>query len=252
MKRIVSLVLAICLLIPNAALAADLFLAQAANFTPVLKEIIPLFEKATGLQVDATYASTGKLYGQIVNNAPYDMLLAADEKRPDKLHADGLAEKPFVYAKGQVVLWSASKDFCGDDWEATVQNAAVKRVSIANTETAPYGTSSMKAMQAVGVWDTVQPKLVFGQSISQAFQFASYRRRRRGLLRLLLGLYRRRQEGLLHGRERGPAGDSGRLHPEVRPPSRGRQEVRGIPEHPRGSGPEAQVRIQVTPWIGRH
>ncbi|WP_316899597.1 molybdate ABC transporter substrate-binding protein [Pseudodesulfovibrio indicus] len=173
MKRIVSLVLAICLLIPNAALAADLFLAQAANFTPVLKEIIPLFEKATGLQVDATYASTGKLYGQIVNNAPYDMLLAADEKRPDKLHADGLAEKPFVYAKGQVVLWSASKDFCGDDWEATVQNAAVKRVSIANTETAPYGTSSMKAMQAVGVWDTVQPKLVFGQSISQAFQFAS-------------------------------------------------------------------------------
>ncbi|AMK11302.1 MAG: molybdate ABC transporter substrate-binding protein [Pseudodesulfovibrio sp.] len=173
MKRIVSLVLAICLLIPNAALAADLFLAQAANFTPVLKEIIPLFEKATGFQVDATYASTGKLYGQIVNNAPYDILLAADEKRPDKLYADGLAEKPFVYAKGQVVLWSANKDFCGDDWKATVQNAAVKRVSIANTETAPYGTSSMKAMQAVGVWDTVQPKLVFGQSISQAFQFAS-------------------------------------------------------------------------------
>jgi molybdate transport system substrate-binding protein len=173
MKRIVSLVLAICLLIPNAALAADLFLAQAANFTPVLTEIIPLFEKATGFQVDATYASTGKLYGQIVNNAPYDILLAADEKRPDKLYADGLAEKPFVYAKGQVVLWSANKDFCGDDWKATVQNAAVKRVSIANTETAPYGTSSMKAMQAVGVWDTVQPKLVFGQSISQAFQFAS-------------------------------------------------------------------------------
>lgn len=173
MKRIVSLVFAICLLIPNAALAADLFLAQAANFTPVLKEIIPLFEKATGLKVDATYASTGKLYGQIVNNAPFDMLLAADEKRPEKLYADGLAEKPFVYAKGQVVLWSANKDFCGDDWKATVQNAGVKRVAIANTETAPYGTSSMKAMQSVGVWDAVHPKLVFGQSISQAFQFAS-------------------------------------------------------------------------------
>ncbi|EGB14191.1 molybdenum ABC transporter, periplasmic molybdate-binding protein [Pseudodesulfovibrio mercurii] len=173
MKRICSLILVLCLLVPSGAFAADLFIAQAANFTPVLKEIIPLFEKSTGLKVEATYASTGKLYGQIVNNAPYDMLMAADEKRPAKLFADGLAEEPFVYAKGQVVLWSNDKNFCGGDWKATVVNPAVKRVSIANTETAPYGTSSMKAMQAVGIWDKVQPKLVFGQSISQAFQFAS-------------------------------------------------------------------------------
>jgi molybdate transport system substrate-binding protein len=138
-----------------------------------MKEIIPAFEKATGLKAQATYASTGKLYGQIVNDAPFDIFLAADERRPNKLFADGLAEKPFVYAKGQVVLWSNDKNFCGDDWKATVVNADVKRVSIANTETAPYGTSSMKAMQAVGIWEKVQPKLVFGQSISQAFQFAS-------------------------------------------------------------------------------
>jgi molybdate transport system substrate-binding protein len=173
MKRIFSLILVLCLLVPSGAFAADLFIAQAANFTPVMKEIIPAFEKATGLKAQATYASTGKLYGQIVNDAPFDIFLAADEKRPNKLFADGLADKPFVYAKGQVVLWSNDKNFCGDDWKATVVNPAVKRVSIANTETAPYCTSSMKAMQAVGIWDKVQPKLVFGQSISQAFQFAS-------------------------------------------------------------------------------
>ncbi|WP_272700590.1 molybdate ABC transporter substrate-binding protein [Desulfovibrio sp. Fe33] len=173
MKRICSLVLALCLLVPSGASAADLLIAQAANFTPVMKEIIPAFEKATGLTAQATYASTGKLYGQIVNDAPFDIFLAADEKRPDKLYADGLAEKPFIYAMGQVVLWSANKDFCGEDWKATVLNPAVKRVAIANTETAPYGTSAMKAMQKAGAWDEVQPKLVFGQSISQTFQFAS-------------------------------------------------------------------------------
>jgi molybdate transport system substrate-binding protein len=173
MKRICSLVLALCLLVPSGASAADLLIAQAANFTPVMKEIIPAFEKATGLTAQATYASTGKLYGQIVNDAPFDIFLAADEKRPNKLHADGLAEKPFIYAMGQVVLWSADKGFCGEDWKATVLSPAVKRVAVANTETAPYGTSAMKAMQKVGVWDKVQPKLVFGQSISQTFQFAS-------------------------------------------------------------------------------
>jgi len=173
MKRLFSLMLVISLLIPGYAFAADLLVAQAANFTPVMKEIIPAFQKATGITVQATYASTGKLYGQIINHAPFDVFLAADEKRPNKLFADGQSEKPFVYAKGQVVLWTMDKGLCGDDWKSTVQNAGVKKISLANTETAPYGTSSMKAMQAVGIWDAMQPKLVYGQSISQAFQFAS-------------------------------------------------------------------------------
>ncbi|MCJ2164988.1 MULTISPECIES: molybdate ABC transporter substrate-binding protein [unclassified Pseudodesulfovibrio] len=173
MKRLVVFILVFSLCLSSGAFAADLLIAQAANFTPVMKEIIPAFEKATGLTVQATYASTGKLYGQIISDAPFDVFLAADQKRPDKLYADGLAQEPFVYAKGQVVLWTSEKSLCGQNWKAAVQNPAVKKVAIANTETAPYGTSAMKAMQAVGIWDTMQPKLVFGQSISQVFQFAS-------------------------------------------------------------------------------
>lgn len=173
MKRIFSLVLALALILPSGALAADLLVAQAANFTPVMKEIIPAFEKATGLKVQATYASTGKLYGQIISSAPFDVFLAADQKRPDKLFADGLSQKPFVYAKGQVVLWSSDAGLCADDWKASVLDDSVKKVAIANTETAPYGTSAMEAMKSAGIWDTAQSKLVFGQSISQVFQFAS-------------------------------------------------------------------------------
>ena len=173
MKRIFTLVLTLALLLPSGVFAADLLVAQAANFTPVMKEIIPAFEKATGLTVQATYASTGKLYGQIINQAPFDVFLAADQKRPDKLFADGQSLKPFVYAKGQVVMWSRDSSLCAQDWKAAVLDGAVKKVAIANTETAPYGTSAMNAMKTAGIWDKVQSKLVFGQSISQVFQFAS-------------------------------------------------------------------------------
>jgi len=173
MKRLFPLVLAALLLLPSTTLAADLLVAQAANFMPAMKEIIPAFEKKTGLKVQATYASTGKLYGQIVNGAPFDLFLAADQRRPDALHSKGLSTEPFEYAKGQVVLWTNQKQFCDQDWMQVLQARDVKKVGIANTETAPYGTSAMKALQAMGLWDALQPKLVFGQSISQVFQFAS-------------------------------------------------------------------------------
>lgn len=167
-----SLVLVLSLLVPAQARAADLLVAQAANFMPAMKEIIPAFEKASGLEVQASYASTGKLYGQIVNKAPYDLFLAADERRPAKLFAEGLSRKPFVYAKGQIVLWSLDKKFCNPDWNQVVLSKDVRRIGIANTETAPYGTAAMKAMQSAGVWDAVQPKLAYGQSIAQVFHFA--------------------------------------------------------------------------------
>ena len=173
MKRLTAFFVLLVLSLPLPAAAADLFLAQAANFMPAMQEIIPLFEAQTGLTVEATYASTGKLYGQITNGAPFDMLLAADQKRPDKLFADGLADEPFIYAEGQVVLWTLKKELCDLPWTEAVLAPSVVKVAIANTETAPYGTSSMLALQDAGLWDTVQPKLVFGQSIAQAFQFAS-------------------------------------------------------------------------------
>ncbi|WP_320173418.1 molybdate ABC transporter substrate-binding protein [Maridesulfovibrio sp.] len=177
MKRISALILTplltLLLALPLKANAADLMIAQAANFMPAMKEIIPAFKKASGIEVQATYTSTGKLYGQIVNGAPFDVFLAADERRPKKLFNDGLAETPFVYAKGKVVLWSKDKTKIEENWQKTIMDGKLKKIAIANTETAPYGTAAMVALQKAKLWDLVKPELVYAQSIAQTFQFAS-------------------------------------------------------------------------------
>ena len=177
MKRISALILTplliLLLALPLTASAADLMIAQAANFMPAMKEIIPAFKKVSGLEVQATYTSTGKLYAQIVNGAPFDLFLAADERRPQKLFNDGLAETPFVYAKGKVVLWSKDKKNIGSNWQETIKAGKLNKISIANTETAPYGTAAMMALQHAKLWEQVKPELVYAQSIAQAFQFAS-------------------------------------------------------------------------------
>ncbi|WP_432738315.1 molybdate ABC transporter substrate-binding protein [Maridesulfovibrio sp. FT414] len=172
MKRITPLILTILLALPLSAQAADLIIGQAANFMPAMKEIIPAFKTATGLEVEATYTSTGKLYAQITNGAPIDVFLAADEKRPAKLFADGLSEKPFVYAKGKVVFWTKGK-ISEPTWQDAVKSGKLHKIAIANTETAPYGTAAMTALKTEGLWDKIQPELVFAQSIAQTFQFAS-------------------------------------------------------------------------------
>ncbi|MBU1002578.1 MAG: molybdate ABC transporter substrate-binding protein [Proteobacteria bacterium] len=166
------LALGLMLTMSAPARAADLLIAQAANFMPAMAEIIPAFEAASGIKAEATYASTGKLYAQISNGSPHDLFLAADEKRPNKLFADGLAEKPFVYALGKVVFWSLKQELCNRPWHEAAMDASAIKVAVANTETAPYGTAAMLAMQKTDIWDSMQPKLVFGQSIAQAFQFA--------------------------------------------------------------------------------
>ncbi|CCO22710.1 molybdate ABC transporter substrate-binding protein [Maridesulfovibrio hydrothermalis] len=173
MKRIPALILALIMSLPISANAADLLVAQAANFMPAMQEIIPAFKKSTGLEVQATYTSTGKLYAQIINGAPFDLFLAADERRPDKLFAEGLAEKPFIYAKGKVVFWSLSKQIAGKSWQEAIKSKNLHKISIANIETAPYGTAAMLALKKEKLWETVKPELVFAQSIAQAFQFAS-------------------------------------------------------------------------------
>ncbi|NJB66472.1 molybdate transport system substrate-binding protein [Desulfobaculum xiamenense] len=172
MKRIFALVLAACLVLPATARAADLLIAQAANFMPAMQEIIPAFKAATGLEAQATYTSTGKLYGQITNGAPFDVFLSADERRPAMLHEAGQADAPFVYAKGRVVLWSSDPAIASRPWVESVKDQKLARIAIANTETAPYGTSAMVALKAVGLWDAVQPRLAHAQSIAQAFQYA--------------------------------------------------------------------------------
>ncbi len=146
----------------------------AANFISAFKEIAASFEEQTGVKVEATFSSTGNLYSQIKNGAPYDVFLAADEKRPDLLHQEGWAEGTFIYARGQAILWSADPNFCkAPTWREALKNDRIKKIAIANPVTAPYGAAAKAALQKAGLWDGLEKKLVFGETIAQTFQYAS-------------------------------------------------------------------------------
>jgi len=146
----------------------------AANYIQTFKELSSDFEARTGIKVEATFTSSGTLYTQITNGAPYDVFLSADEERPARLFKEGFVQKPFTYAEGQVILWSAKKDFCNPkDWTLALKNEGIKKIAIANPETAPYGMSAMKALQKAGLYDSFKSKLVNSQDIAQAFQYAS-------------------------------------------------------------------------------
>lgn len=176
MKKIKSVlvVAAIVLMSSFSAFAEEkISIAVAANFISAFKEMASDFEAKTKIKVEGTFSSTGNLYSQIVNGAPYDLFLAADEKRPEILFKDNLAEKPFVYARGRVILWSANKDFCKTPgWQEALKNGRIKKIAVANPVTAPYGAAAKAALQTAGLWDSLQSKLVTAQDIAQSFHYA--------------------------------------------------------------------------------
>lgn len=171
-----SIVLSCAVLAANLSVAhaEEVSIAVAANFTGVTNKLVPLFEKATGHTTRVIFGSTGKLYAQIQNGAPFDVFLAADNKRPLKAEKEGLAVtgSSFVYAKGQLVLWSAKSGLfeSGEDFLRTGQ---FNHVAMANPKTAPYGFAADQVMQKLGLESALKAKLVQGDSITQTFQFAA-------------------------------------------------------------------------------
>lgn len=148
--------------------------AVAANYMAAFQEIATDFEEKNGVKVEATFASTGSLYNQIKNGAPYDVFLAADEERPDLLQKEGWTEGTFIYARGKVILWSADQEFCkAATWREALKNSRIKKIAIANPKTAPYGAASMVALQKAGLEKSMQDKMVIAQTIAQSFQYAS-------------------------------------------------------------------------------
>ncbi len=174
-KTILTLTLILSILtVPLHVLAEEkISVAVAANFISAFKEIAADFEDKTGVKVEATFSSTGSIYNQIKNGAPYDMFLSADEQRPDLLQKEGWAEGTIIYARGKVILWSANKDFCkAPTWQHALKKERIKKIAIANPVTAPYGLAAKAALQKVGLWDAIQGKLVNAQDIAQSFQYA--------------------------------------------------------------------------------
>jgi molybdate transport system substrate-binding protein len=158
----------------SGALAEELVVAVASNFVAPLQEIVPAFEKATGNQVRLVPGSTGKLYAQITNGAPYDVLVAADQGAPKRLAAEGyaIADSQFTYAVGKLTLWSPTAGYV-DDRGQVLKKGGFRHLSVANPELAPYGAAAVTAMKALGIYEALKPKIVQGENISQTHQFVA-------------------------------------------------------------------------------
>ncbi len=166
----------LCLvLLPFSAHAGQkLSAAVVAGFMSPFQEIAAAFERETGIHIEVSFTSAGRIYAQIENGAPYDIFLSADEERPDLLYGKSICEKPYVYAEGEVILWSADQKFCqAPNWQEALKQKGIKKIAIPNHRTAFHGTHARKALEDTGLWKDLESKLVVAQDIAQVFQYAT-------------------------------------------------------------------------------
>lgn len=161
----------LAVLMTVSALAAEVSAAVAANFTKPAEELGKAFTVSTGDTVAFSFGATGQLYTQISQGAPFEVFLAADNKRPAQAVKDGFGVDGtvFTYAVGKVVLYSPTIDVT--DGAAVLKANAFQHLSVADPKTAPYGAAGMEALDKLGLTEAVSPKIVTGENISQALQF---------------------------------------------------------------------------------
>ena len=189
MKLIKLLFIACSMLVVSTAHAEKITVAAAADLKFAMGEIVTGFNKNhAGNEVQVVYGSSGKFHTQIQQDAPYDLFFSADIAYPRELAKQGMAAsevKP--YAVGRIVLWSAEIDAT----KMTLTNltdSKITKIAIANPKHAPYGKRAEEALRSAGLWEKVQPKLVFGENISQAAQYVQSGNAQVGIIALSLAL----------------------------------------------------------------
>lgn len=155
------------------AQAATINVAVAANFTEPAKALAREFAK-TGNEAKLSFGATGSFYAQIKNGAPFDIFMAADEKRPLLLEQEGDAVpgSRMTYAIGQLVLWSAKPGFV-DAHGHILKTGDFNKLAIANPKLAPYGVAAEQTIAKLGLTAALTPKLVMGESIGQTQNFVA-------------------------------------------------------------------------------
>ena len=152
--------------------AEEVTVAVAANFSAPAQKIAAAFAAATGHKAIVVVGSTGKLYAQIKNGAPFQVLLSADDETPTRLGKEGVgvAASQFTYATGRLVLWSRQAGVVDDKGEV-LRSGQFAHLALADPKLAPYGAAAVDVMSKLGLTASLQPKLVQGESIGQAYQF---------------------------------------------------------------------------------
>jgi molybdate transport system substrate-binding protein len=159
---------------PREETRPEILVAAAANVSEALREVGAAFEAQHQTRVKFSFGATGALAKQIENGAPFDLFVAADTRTVDRLVDAGRlrADTRRVYARGQLVLWTRD----GSNVELTklddLLKPEVKSIAVANPELAPYGRAAIETLTASGLLDRVRSKLVYGESVNQAWQYA--------------------------------------------------------------------------------
>jgi molybdate transport system substrate-binding protein len=156
-----------------AASADSLNVAVASNFAGTLEQLAARFKTKSGHEILISSASTGKIFTQIKNGAPFDVFMSADEIHADQLVQDGTADAGHaaIYALGRLVFVSNIKP--EGKCQEVLSDARIKHLAIANPQTAPYGVAAQQVMERMKVWYKLQDKLVLGENIVQTMQFVA-------------------------------------------------------------------------------
>ncbi len=151
-------------------------IAAAANLVHALDALNAEFARvAPGVAVTSAVGASGSLVAQIKNGAPFDLFLSADLDYPRALVAAGLADEKSLatFATGRLVLWTTRPSLALNSIATAVRDPDVKKIAVANLDTAPYGRAAHQVLEHVGAWAETRPKLVIGENISQTAQFVA-------------------------------------------------------------------------------
>lgn len=152
-----------------AVIAGEARIAVASNFTNAIKAIAKRFEEQSGDKILLVFGATGRLYAQIMNGAPFDAFFSADTRRPALLEQQGVAlpNSRFTYAQGKLVLFSPKMDANA----AVLKKRQYHYLAIANPKLAPYGAAAKQVLEKLGLWNSLQFKIVRGENIGQTYHF---------------------------------------------------------------------------------
>ncbi|WP_439574187.1 molybdate ABC transporter substrate-binding protein [Phreatobacter sp.] len=173
-----ALALAVAVASPGLAQQGQV-IAVAASAKPAMDDLVAAFRAETGRLITPVYGSSGNITRQIRQGAPFQLFLSADEGFVFQLSDAGLTEdRGVIYAEGRLVLFvpkgsPLKADAALADLRAALADGRLTRFAIASPEHAPYGRAAEQALKSQGLWDAIQPRLVIGENIAQATQFAT-------------------------------------------------------------------------------
>jgi len=182
--KLLACLLAVLLITPGPRSYADTVnVAVSSNFSAVFRLLKTEYEQGSDHQINLITGSSGKHYAQIVNGAPYDLFLSADEEQVNllKIHENMELYSSQTYAIGRLALWSRQAGITlNEDYLQNTDN--FRRLATANPDLAPYGRAALQTLNSLGLTDSVADRMVYGENISQAFQFAYSGNAQLGLL----------------------------------------------------------------------